>query len=112
VVTEGAYRITCLPVDREGLLNLADLQAALTDETAVVSLMWANNETDVLFPIERIAAICQSRGVLYHCDAVQAGGKVESDARKFPVCYLSLTGHKFNAPKAQSPWCWDSAALR
>ncbi len=69
-------RVTYLPVDREGLLNLADLEAAITDETAVVSLMWANNETGVLFPVESIAEICRSRGVLYHCDAVQAAGKV------------------------------------
>src|SRR5271157_5884037 len=93
------YRVTYLPVDREGLLNLADLEAAITDETAVVSLMWANNETGVLFPVERIAEICRSRGVLYHCDAVQAAGKVEIDVRKIPADYLSLTGHKFHAPK-------------
>jgi cysteine desulfurase len=93
------YRVTYLPVDREGLLNLADLEAAITDETAVVSLMWANNETGVLFPVERIAEICQSRGVLYHCDAVQAAAKVEIDVRKIPADYLSLTGHKFHAPK-------------
>ena len=99
VVTEGGYRVTYLPVDREGLLNLADLEAAITDETAVVSLMWANNETGVLFPVERIAEICRSRGVLYYCDAVQAAGKVEIDLRKIPVDYLSLTGHKFHAPK-------------
>ena len=96
---EPCYRVTYLPVDREGLLNLADLEAAITDETAVVSLMWANNETGVLFPVERIAEICQSRGVLYHCDAVQAAGKVEIDVRKIPADYLSLTGHKFHAPK-------------
>jgi cysteine desulfurase len=74
-----------LPVDREGLLNLADLEAATTDETAVVSPMWANKETGVLFPVGPIAEICQSRGVLYHCDAVQAAGKVESDVRKVPA---------------------------
>ena len=62
------YRVTYLPVDREGLLNLADLEAAITDETAVVSPMWANNETGVLFPVESIAEICRSRGVLYHSD--------------------------------------------
>jgi len=98
LVTPG-YRVTYLPVDRGGLLNLADLEAAITDETAVVSLMWANNETGVLFPVERIAEICRSRGVLYHCDAVQAAGKVEIDVRKIPADYLSLTGHKFHAPK-------------
>jgi cysteine desulfurase len=93
------YRVIYLPVDREGLLNLADLETAITDETSVVSLMWANNETGVLFPVERIAEICRSRGVLYHCDAVQAAGKVEIDVRKIPADYLSLTGHKFHAPK-------------
>jgi cysteine desulfurase len=93
------YRVTYLPVDREGLLNLADLEAAITDDTAVVSLMWANNETGVLFPVRRIADICRSRGVLCHCDAVQAAGKAEIDVRKIPADYLSLTGHKFNAPK-------------
>jgi cysteine desulfurase len=97
--SSDGYRVTYLPVDREGLLNLADLEAAITEETAVVSLMWANNETGVLFPVEKIAEICQSRGVLYHCDAVQAAGKVEIDVRKIPADYLSLTGHKFHAPK-------------
>jgi cysteine desulfurase len=93
------YRVTYLPVDRDGLLNLADLEAAITEQTAVVSLMWANNETGVLFPVGRIAEICRSRGVLYHCDAVQAAGKVPIDVRKVPADYLSLTGHKFYAPK-------------
>jgi cysteine desulfurase len=91
--------VTYLPVDRDGLLKVADLEAAITDQTAVVSLMWANNETGVLFPIERIAEICRSRGVLYHCDAVQAAGKIEIDVDQIPVDYLSLTGHKFHAPK-------------
>jgi cysteine desulfurase len=93
------YRVTYLPVDRDGLLNLADLEKAITDETAVVSLMWANNETGVLFPVKEIAEICQARGVLFHCDAVQAAGKIEIDVRKVPADYLSLTGHKFGAPK-------------
>ncbi len=93
------YRVTYLPVDRDGLLTLADLEAALTDDTAVVSLMWANNETGVLFPVDDIARVCQSRGVLFHCDAVQAAGKVPINVSKLPVDYLSITGHKFNAPK-------------
>jgi cysteine desulfurase len=93
------YRVTYLPVDRDGLLKLADLENAIGDETSVVSLMWANNETGVLFPVKEIAEICRSRGVLYHCDAVQAAGKIEMDVRKLPVDYLSLTGHKFHAPK-------------
>ena len=93
------YRVTYLPVDRDGLLKLADLENTIADETSVVSLMWANNETGVLFPVKEIAEICRSRGVPYHCDAVQAAGKIEMDVRKLPVDYLSLTGHKFHAPK-------------
>ncbi|OGP20355.1 MAG: hypothetical protein A2X90_05260 [Deltaproteobacteria bacterium GWA2_65_63] len=93
------YRVTYLPVDRDGLLKLADLENTITEETSVVSLMWANNETGVLFPVKEIAEICRSRGVLYHCDAVQAAGRIEMDVRKLPVDYLSLTGHKFHAPK-------------
>ena len=61
--------------------------------------MWANNETGVFFPVKEIAEICQSRGVLYHCDAVQAAGKVEINVRNTPINYLALTGHKFHAPK-------------
>lgn len=93
------YRVTYLPVDRDGLLKLADLENAIGDETAVVSLMWGNNETGVLFPVKEISEICRSRGVLYHCDAVQAAGKIAIDVQKIPIDYLSLTGHKFHAPK-------------
>lgn len=93
------HSVTYLPVDREGLVKLTDLENALTDETAVVSLMWANNETGVLSPIREIADVCQSHGVLCHCDAVQAAGKVKVDVRQVPVDYLSVTGHKFHAPK-------------
>jgi cysteine desulfurase len=92
-------RVTYLPVDRDGLLKLGDLENAITDETAVVSLMWANNETGVLFPVKEIAEISRSRGVLFHCDAVQAAGKMEVDVRRVPADYLSVTGHKFHAPK-------------
>ena len=99
---KDGYRVTYLPVDRDGLLKLADVDNAIADGTAVVSLMWANNETGVLFPVKEIAEICRSRGVLYHCDAVQAAGKVEIDVSRdggMQADYLSLTGHKFHAPK-------------
>lgn len=93
------YRVTRLPVDRDGLLSLTDLENALTPDTAVVSLMWANNETGVLFPVRAVAELCRARGVLFHCDAVQAVGKVAVDVRQTPVDYLSLSGHKLQAPK-------------
>lgn len=96
---KDGYRVTHLPVDRDGLLKPADVENAITDATAVVSLMWANNETGVLFPVKEIAEICRTRGVLCHCDAVQAAGKVDIDVRTVQADYLSLTGHKFHAPK-------------
>jgi cysteine desulfurase len=96
---KDGYQVTYLPVDREGLLKLTDVESAITDATGVVSLMWANNETGVLFPIPEIAQLCRARGVLFHCDAVQAAGKVPINVCSVPVDYLSLTGHKFHAPK-------------
>lgn len=93
------YRVTYLPVDREGLLSITGLENALTEDTAIVSLMWANNETGVLFPVDKIAQLCRSRGVPYHCDAVQAVGKLLIDVGSIPFDYLSITGHKFGAVK-------------
>ncbi len=93
------YTVTYLPVSREGLLKISDLENALTEKTALVSLMWANNETGVLFPVDEIANLCQARGVLFHCDAVQAVGKTEIDLRGLRIDYLSLTGHKIYGPK-------------
>lgn len=92
-------RITRLPVDRNGLLKLSDLESSLTKDTAIVSLMWANNETGVLFPVPEIAELCHSKGVLFHCDAVQAVGKLPINVSAVPLDYLSLTGHKLHAPK-------------
>ncbi len=96
---EMGFLITLLPVDRDGLLSLADLETAITSETAGVSLMWANNETGVLFPVAEIAELCRARGVLFHCDAVQTAGKAGIDVKEVPIDYLALTGHKFGAPK-------------
>ena len=93
------YRVTYLPVDREGLLSLADLEVAISLDTVLVSLMWANNETGVIFPVDPIAQLCQAKGVLFHCDAVQAVGKLLADVRTMPIDYLSITGHKLGVPK-------------
>ena len=93
------YRVTELPVDGQGLLDPAALEAALDDETALVSIMWANNETGVLFPVEELGAICRRRGVLFHTDAVQAVGKVPMRLSDLPIDMLSLSGHKLHAPK-------------
>ena len=92
-------RVTELGVDAQGMLNLADLEKAIDDDTAIVSIMWANNETGVVFPIEEIGALCRRRGVLFHTDAVQAVGKVPVNLAKLPVDMLSLSGHKLHAPK-------------
>ncbi len=93
------YRVTYLPVDRGGLIGLDDLKQAFSDDTAVVSLMWANNETGVLFPVADIAELCRAHGILYHCDAVQAVGKIAVDLECVAADYLSLSGHKLGAPK-------------
>jgi cysteine desulfurase len=93
------YRITFVPVDREGRLDLDHLYRHLTDETAIVSIMWANNETGVIFPIGDIARRVKERGIVFHSDAVQAVGKVPVDVRQTPVDMLSISGHKLHAPK-------------
>ncbi len=91
-------RVTYLPVDGQGRIDLDQLQEAITDDTALISLMWANNETGVMFAVEQIAAIGKMNGVLLHCDAVQAVGKVAVDMKRVPVDFLSLSGHKLHAP--------------
>jgi cysteine desulfurase len=97
---QTGYEVTWLDVDEEGLLNLEDLRAALRPETGVVSVMLANNETGVLFPIEEIGRIVRENSdALFHVDAVQAVGKIPINLTELPVDLLSIAGHKFHAPK-------------
>ena len=93
------YRVTELPVDRNGLLSMEEAAAAITDDTAIVSIMWANNETGVLFPVEEIATLAASRGIPFHTDAVQAVGKIPINMAQSQIDMLSLSGHKLHAPK-------------
>jgi cysteine desulfurase len=93
------YRVTEVPVDAQGCLDMPTLEQALDESTAVVSVMWANNETGVLFPVEEIGAMCRERGVVLHTDAVQAVGKVPINLANLPIDMLSLSGHKLHSPK-------------
>ena len=93
------YEVTFLPVEPDGSIDLHLLELAIRPDTAIVSMMWANNETGVLFPIHEAAAICRSKGVPFHTDAVQAAGKVDVDVKLSEVDMLSISGHKLNAPK-------------
>jgi cysteine desulfurase len=93
------YEVGYLPVESDGSLDLHRLEQAIRPDTALVSVMWANNETGVLFPLEEVAAICRSKGVLCHTDAVQTPGKLKIDARALGVDFLSLSAHKLYAPK-------------
>ena len=91
--------VTFLGVDRNGNIDVGQVEAAIRPETALVSIMWANNETGVLFPVQRIAEICHRKGVLFHTDAVQAIGKIPIRLRDTAVNFLSLSAHKFHGPK-------------
>ncbi|NLO90859.1 MAG: cysteine desulfurase NifS [Elusimicrobia bacterium] len=93
------YRVTFLGVDGNGNLNMDELERAVGFDTALVSLMHANNETGVIFPVERAAEIAKAKGALFHTDAVQSAGKIPLDMRKSAIDMLSISGHKLHAPK-------------
>jgi len=98
-IEKSGYAATYLPVDRQGMIDLDELRDAITDKTALVSIMYANNETGTIFPIEEIGTIVKEKGCTFHCDAVQAVGKIPLDMENSHIDILSLSGHKIHASK-------------
>ncbi|MCX5842629.1 MAG: cysteine desulfurase NifS, partial [Deltaproteobacteria bacterium] len=98
-LSRQGYRVTELPVDKDGLLDMNHYERSLSPDTAIVSLMWANNESGALFPVEKAAELARKRGILFHTDAVQAVGKIPINMNTNVIDMLSISGHKLHAPK-------------
>lgn len=98
-LAQKGYRVTMVGVDSDGRLDMDEYEASLTPDTAIASIMWANNETGVIFPVEEAARLARDRGIVFHTDAVQAVGKIPIDMKGNAVDMLSLSGHKLHAPK-------------
>ena len=96
---EQGVNVTYLPVNEQGIIEAHSLKSFITEKTALVSVMWANNETGMIFPIKEIGEICREKGVLFHSDAVQAVGKIPVDVQDIHVDFLSMSAHKFHGPK-------------
>ena len=95
----GGVPVVIVPVLATGVVDLAALERAMTPDTAVVSMMWANNETGVINPVATVAKLCADRGARFHCDAAQAGGKIAIDLSRLAIDYLTLSAHKLYGPK-------------
>jgi len=96
---KDGYTVHYLKVDEKGRLDLDEYKSLLSDEVAIVSVMWANNETGTLFPVEEMAELANAAGVMFHTDAVQAVGKLPIDLKNSKIHMLSVSGHKLHAPK-------------
>jgi len=96
---EQGVNVTYLPVNEQGIVEAHTVRSFITDKTALVSVMWANNETGMIFPIAEIGEICKEKGVLFHTDGVQAVGKIPVDVQAVHVDFLSMSAHKFHGPK-------------
>ena len=93
------YRVTWLSVDSNGMLDLGELRDSLSDDTALVSIMTANNETGVIFPVDDVGKMVRAKGIPFHVDAVQAAGKIPLNLKNSPIDLLTISGHKFHGPK-------------
>ncbi|HHT9121076.1 MAG TPA: cysteine desulfurase NifS [Candidatus Hypogeohydataceae bacterium YC41] len=98
-LAKNGYEVTELSVDSQGLLELDELREAIRDDTVLITIMYANNETGVIFPVEEIGQIAKDKGITFHCDAVQAVGKIPLDMSKNTIDMISLSGHKLHATK-------------
>jgi cysteine desulfurase len=96
---DQGVKVTYLPINDQGIVEAHTVRSFITDKTALVSIMWANNETGMIFPIEEIGDVCQEKGVLFHTDGVQAVGKIPVDMQKVNVDFMSMSAHKFHGPK-------------
>jgi cysteine desulfurase len=96
---EQGVKVTYLPVNEQGIVEAHTVKSFITDKTALVSIMWANNETGMIFPVKEIGDICKDKGVLFHSDGVQAVGKIPVDMQSVNIDFMSMSAHKFHGPK-------------